>query len=198
MGDIGKPMVQDTRDGYHLAYAWTPDCDGISISAGKLGKGIDTRGEGGYIVGAPSIHPSGHIYNWRSQYDPSPPPKWLVQKLRPKKIEPRAVDKSLFDRIDGGASRYGNAALKNTCERIAAALPGQQEVTLNRGAWSIGRLVGGGEIALSYATDLLIAAATCMGSDGTQRPWSEAEIVKKITKGLSDGMEKPRHAGSPK
>jgi hypothetical protein len=29
-------------------------------------KGIDVRGEGGYVLAPPSIHPSGHVYTWDS------------------------------------------------------------------------------------------------------------------------------------
>lgn len=195
-GDLGRPMIQNTRDGYHLAYAWTMECAGISISAGKLGKGIDTRGEGGYIVGAPSVHPSGFIYHWREEYEPSPPPKWLINKLKPKPIQRSEVDRAAFERPDGRASRYGMAALKATCERIAGAATGSQETTLHRGAFSMGRLVAGGEISHEYARDLLIAAATCMGSDGSKRPWSLAELEKKVAVSMTRGQGFPRHAGS--
>jgi hypothetical protein len=34
----------------------------VRNSAGKLGSGIDVRGEGGYVLAPPSVHPSGHLY----------------------------------------------------------------------------------------------------------------------------------------
>lgn len=199
MGDVGRPLIQDTRDGYHLAYAWTEECAGISISAGKLGEGIDTRGEGGYIVGAPSIHPSGHIYQWRDDYDPSPPPKWLVRKLKPPKpLARREVDRALFERPDDRASRYGIAALKHSCEDIAAAMNGTRERTLHKKSFSIGRLVAGGEISESYALDLLVSAALCMDSDGVKSPFTAEYFEKKIKKSMDRGRDYPRNAGTPK
>lgn len=47
-----------------------------------LGSGIDVRGDGGYIVAPPSIHPSGEAYHWELSSTPSntplsPLPQWL-------------------------------------------------------------------------------------------------------------------------
>ena len=52
-------------------------------SVPKLGEGIDVRGDGGYIIVAPSLHPSGRQYEWGSEYDVLPDaPTWLIDILK--------------------------------------------------------------------------------------------------------------------
>ena len=48
-----------------------------------IGQGIDLRGDGGYVVAPPSLHPSGEHYAWRSGCSPeertlAPLPRWLL------------------------------------------------------------------------------------------------------------------------
>jgi hypothetical protein len=55
---------------------------GITNARGGLPAGIDVRGDGGYILAAPSVHPSGRVYAWDADAHPDETelagwPEWL-------------------------------------------------------------------------------------------------------------------------
>jgi predicted P-loop ATPase len=54
------------RGGYHLYYRY--DKDDIKNRAGLL-DGVDVRGEGGYVIAPPSMHPNGTEYQWEDSPD---------------------------------------------------------------------------------------------------------------------------------
>jgi putative DNA primase/helicase len=57
----------------------------VRNSAGKLGEGLDVRGDGGYVVAPPSSHRSGRRYEWvfaPEQQEPAELPAWLLAFLR--------------------------------------------------------------------------------------------------------------------
>lgn len=54
-------------------------------TAGALGVGLDTRGDGGYVVGAGSLHKSGRRYNWQNgpvDHDLVSAPEWLLKLVK--------------------------------------------------------------------------------------------------------------------
>ncbi|HXP05809.1 MAG TPA: bifunctional DNA primase/polymerase [Stellaceae bacterium] len=91
------------RGGFHLVYR-LPKVP-LSNSAGKLARGIDTRGEGGYVIWPPS---GGY-----EVIDASPPaalPRWLERRLRrPREPEPGT---RVTVRI-GGAGEVGRAPARS-------------------------------------------------------------------------------------
>ncbi len=58
-------MVKTGRGGIHMLYY------GRGGNRSNLLSGVDVRGEGGYIVAPPSVHPNGNTYEWLC---PFPPP----------------------------------------------------------------------------------------------------------------------------
>jgi hypothetical protein len=80
-GPIPRTLCARTGGGgFHHLFAPRPE---IICKSNCLGTGIDTRGNGGYIVVAPSIHATGAAYEWES--DPfdtalAPCPDWLVPR----------------------------------------------------------------------------------------------------------------------
>jgi putative DNA primase/helicase len=58
----------------------------VRNSAGRLGPGLDVRGDGGYVVAPPSVHASGRAYLWRpgrsSENELVDLPEWLLDLLR--------------------------------------------------------------------------------------------------------------------
>lgn len=57
----------------------------VKTTAGQLfGPGVDVRGDGGYVVVAPSLHPSGNRYEWiiaPGEEAYAELPQWLVEKI---------------------------------------------------------------------------------------------------------------------
>lgn len=86
-GPIPDTPTAATGGGGYQYFLDYPKGSNLTISGGKLGAFIDTRGEGGYVVVAPSIHPSGQAYRWSEfeELPPAPTPGWVVERLETQK-----------------------------------------------------------------------------------------------------------------
>ncbi len=68
--------------GLHFLFRY-PDFRVRNNNTGKIGKGIDVRGERGYIVVEPSIHPNGTPYEWVDRgAEIAEAPQWLLGLLK--------------------------------------------------------------------------------------------------------------------
>ena len=145
--------------GLHVIFAYDPTRP-IGNRVRGL-PGIDTRSDAGYIVVSPSTHPNGRLYRWDPglhplKVRPAAMPRWLADLLMPA-VDPSPVGQarpSIEEEAGWGPKpRYSRAALQRACEAIEAAPPGQQDQTLNREAYGIGRLIGAGLMPRQFAID---------------------------------------------
>lgn len=88
---------------------------GIEIrnSAGKLGAGLDIRGDGGYVVVPPSSHASARSYSWEPGRGPNETtladlPDWLLRLLNNR--EPQQPSRTLVGHIVPEGQRNGTLA----------------------------------------------------------------------------------------
>lgn len=114
--------------GWHLWYEYDPNGP-VSGTAGRIAPGVDTRGNGNYVVAPPSltspaVHPpAGGKYYW---HDPEAPigrlPEWIAERLRAPAIRsgrPKANDPDFFLQLFRGV-RHG--ARNDSATRIVGYL----------------------------------------------------------------------------
>ncbi len=179
---IPETRIVKTGSGRHF-YFLPPADQRIRNTAGKLAPGIDTRGDGGYVVAPPSVHPSGSIYEYLAQVDAVILPAWIAQRL----IRAQPERKPMPDINLIGTSPYGKAALDEEIARVALASEGTRNDTLNRAAFALGQLVAGGEVDQVDAWRSLEGAASAAGL-----PINESG--KTIRSGFQAGLAEPRKA----
>jgi len=80
-GKVFKPTLEAATPsgGRHLYYRFAP---GITNSASLVAPGIDIRGEGGYVLAAPSTI-AGAAYAWINDLPVARLPMWLEMTLKP-------------------------------------------------------------------------------------------------------------------
>jgi hypothetical protein len=80
LGSLPQTYTTQTARGWHYYFQYP--AGEIRNSAGKLGTGLDVRGEGGYVIVPPSIHPTGAIYTLLHDLPIAQAPRWLLKKLQ--------------------------------------------------------------------------------------------------------------------
>jgi len=201
----GVPLThthETPSGGRHFLFAM-PEGLRITNKTGGLPKGIDCRGDGGYVIMAPSRMADGRVYQFADEFDMgrfAPPPGWLLDLItaEPEKaekpqpepkpdLEPRNRD--LGSHVDRRIERYVACAVDKECEAVANCGRGGRNNQLNTSAFNLGTLVGANVLGSGEATRQLYAAADTAGlvkADG------QRAVMATIESGMTSGAAKPR------
>jgi hypothetical protein len=173
--------VVTPSSGIHLYYQ-APAGVTLKNTSGAVGELVDSRAGGGYVVAAGSLRPQG-AYRVVNDAPVAPLPQWLITPLSPPVYDTQQPAPT------GAApawDRQVRAYLAKVAQRVIAAQPGHRHDVLLRAAVSLGRLVGGGDLADQLARDTLLQAAAAL--DG----FPELEATRCIEDGLRWGQHRPR------
>lgn len=169
--------VRTGSGGWHVYFKHV---QGLRNSGGKIGPGIDVRGEGGYVVGPGCPHASGMHYEAARGGAIADAPAWLVEaaKARPPKQNAQAdVEWAPLDHgLELDAVRAAAAAM---VERLPPGVEGRGGgVALMHVTRDLFRGWGLPEDEHTYAT-ILRYCARC------EPPWEDARQIKhKIEQGM--------------
>lgn len=174
-----------TGSGWH-AYFTHPGGT-MPNSAGRLGAGLDVRGDGGYVVAPPSLHCTRQRYRWIGpEIDQShlpAAPQWLIELAAPSACDDRKPHPIWL--IPEDVQAYGAAAIRSEACGVANAPPGQRNDRLNRAAFRLGQLVAAGVVAEGLVATALVAAGLAAGP-------GETKIRSTVRRGLNAGKLQPR------
>ncbi len=125
-GTLPATLTAKTGKGRHLYF--TPNGTRIRNSAGKLGPGLDVRGDGGYVILPPSVHARGARYHWAGKESIAPLPAWVAELLaEPERTQ--AGDASAGEKIKEGRRNARLTSLAGTM-RLKAMTPAAIEGAL--------------------------------------------------------------------
>ena len=149
------------RGGRHLYWKWPDDGPEIRNSAGRIGKGLDVRGEGGSIVLPPSVLATGQCYRWvktgASTFADAP--DWLVKIVLPRPPAPRPEPRPPSADIEN----YVASAAASELRELSAAQNGTRNDALNRAAFNLAQFVKAGALPEDWTRGQLEAHAVGAG-----------------------------------
>lgn len=176
------PIVKTPRGGEHHYFSY-PDDRTVRSTAGRIERGVDVRGDGGYVI-VPDSESNKGSYKWKVAPWMVPPPimpDWLLELVAdplqtvPVNISapPTHADKEEIDR-----------EFDEVIQWLKTAKVGSRNQTLNIAAFQIGRMVGTGALREDVAESGLLDAAQSI-------ELTLAESKATIKSGMTAGKRRP-------
>ena len=188
-GEIITRKIRTGGGGVHFYFSYQP---GFKNNVSIL-PGVDIRTDGGYVIAPPSVHANGKAYEVIKDIEPLPAPEWLIKLIVDKNIiqtEKKKINNEPVKLTDK-TTAYGRKALEVQCANVRQAASGIRNHTLNKAAYSIGRLIAGGEIEMNEAITALEISGSDAGLD-------ILESKKTINSGITSGRKDPKRRAKKK
>ncbi len=189
MGEVPNTYTVRTARGAHLYFKWP----GFAVHTGKniFGKGIDVRGDGGYVVAPGSEHESGERYTIEYDDPIADAPAWLL--ARPE--------------LRGSINSEGSDNAPTPIEPSSPAWEGRIKLATEAcTTWEPHggttffrlalRLVRDLELPLDKAHELVTTHFNprAVDADGKPWPWSDKDIEHKLVQARDKSTIKPGDA----
>ncbi len=190
--DTGAWVVLTGGGGRHLIFQ-DPTGGALGNTARKLGPGIDTRGNGGYIVAPPSRHPeTGRPYRWQShEATPSPLPDALIALLQSAETAKSLAAPTPSASESGRYAHYVQTAVSTEAAALATALAGSRNDRLFQAAAGLGELVAAPWAHLAQNVVEHVLYAACL-TNGLVQDDGESSVRATLSSGLRQGLRQPR------
>jgi hypothetical protein len=146
---VPPTRVYTTRSGgLHVFFL---HAEGVRNTAGTLARGVDTRGDGGYVISwfAAGLECADH----------SPPAQWPAWPLECARWKPAPATMPTARSTPASADN----AIEGVLRVVSGASEGERNAVLFWGAYRLGERVHAGQIGGNEASALLVAAARSAG-----------------------------------
>jgi putative DNA primase/helicase len=189
MGDAYPPLRFELRMGCISTFELPSVVFRTQLS--RIAKGVDVKGDGGYVVGPGSTTPDG-VYRFARRRGPddveiAEAPAWLLKMLVPRPTPANESTKPV--EIPEGhrerALKYADAARQRELDRLSKAPNHQRNNTLNKCAFNLGQFLPLGLLNRNSLVQQLERMALHIGLD-------TPEIRPTIESGLTAGARHPR------
>lgn len=188
---------RESRPRSHRLYRLTCPADTRKWTSKTAGMIVELRSTGCQTIAPGSTHESGEAVRWDDDGEPATVDHAdLIASLEALAEAVRgdlgkgpgttsgSAPRSASSPARGGGRNYGREALRREAAKVAATPEGGRNDALNRAAFIVGKLIGGGEVDRADAESQLLAAARACGLP-------DADAVRTINSGVAAGMEHP-------
>lgn len=184
--EIPDTFTVHTPHGRHLYFQAPATPELRRCTVGRIAPGVDTRGDGGYIVAPGSATPAGR-YRIINPHQPAALPDWLTNRLAPPTPPPIPAA------APTNPNAYVAAVISSEAARVTHAAKHFRNRTLFRAAFTLGRLIAAGYLTEDHARAVLTAAAA---PHIGHHEFTHTELDRTLSNGLTYGARHPRHLGT--